>query len=591
MAQYTCTIWANSGFNEINIPDGPGLINGMSHTDLPVIDLNQERFLPEVRVRAAWSVVRDVDYCKVGDFYYFVNNVFMASADVAVLSLTPDFVTSAGGPASMKILDGMTERVHVSNDSFGKYVEDDPYLLPAYNMDVVTDTFSGDFSRASLYTFVETTLDLKAMGDDVDNGTQPAITAVDAQNATVTYPYSRSLGQGGAGASSDSKTSYKISNFGGTAIDLISIDGQGLYEDGAAAAATWKKGVSAARSMGVEQAISGRFTIPAVFVGGRTLNSNTGFVTDITGQSATRPLYYAPFKFGTNPSSVKNNRVFYGSITPYYLCSAAGNIMSCNAEDIYPASGDAVRPSVTFIADPRRTGKPYFRFQWLNGLNAENDIRDVFRNGVAGREWRSAPMVFTEKSGSAIDMMRFNTKRQLDMIAYRQAQENETYKDIKTAWGAVLNLTKTPSAYADIMDSAFNWQHTMQNTTMRMAAENQEMGVKMGCVAPDVNFAGEPDLLSEITGNGFVVYRPVYSDADIARVDKILTAYGYKHTKVLEASDFNNRTYFNFVKAGVSVGDLPRWWAAGIAAQLAVGVRVWHVAPNPSYYTNNPVRT
>ena len=73
------------------------------------------------------------------------------------------------------------------------------------------------------------------------------------------------------------------------------------------------------------------------------------------------------------------------------------------------------------------------------------------------------------------------------------------------------------------------------------------------------------------------------------RIDKLLTMYGYKKTKALEATDFSNRQYFNYVEAAVSVGNLPRWWADGISAQLANGVRIWHVKPNSSYYANNPV--
>jgi hypothetical protein len=63
--------------------------------------------------------------------------------------------------------------------------------------------------------------------------------------------------------------------------------------------------------------------------------------------------------------------------------------------------------------------------------------------------------------------------------------------------------------------------------------------------------------------------------------------YGYRYTKFLEASDFNNRSKFNYVKAsGITVTGLPRWFSDGIANQLNGGVRVWHTHPNTSSYSD-----
>ena len=65
--------------------------------------------------------------------------------------------------------------------------------------------------------------------------------------------------------------------------------------------------------------------------------------------------------------------------------------------------------------------------------------------------------------------------------------------------------------------------------------------------------------------------------------------YGYRYTKALETIDFVTRKHFNYVKAAaVSVGGHAAWINDGIAEQLKTGVRVWHVLPNNSYYTNNP---
>ena len=63
--------------------------------------------------------------------------------------------------------------------------------------------------------------------------------------------------------------------------------------------------------------------------------------------------------------------------------------------------------------------------------------------------------------------------------------------------------------------------------------------------------------------------------------------YGYRYTKFVEASDFSTRAKFNYVQAsGVSVTGLPKWFADGVAEQLMGGVRVWHVLPDVSAYTD-----
>ena len=95
-------------------------------------------------------------------------------------------------------------------------------------------------------------------------------------------------------------------------------------------------------------------------------------------------------------------------------------------------------------------------------------------------------------------------------------------------------------------------------------------------------------------GEGILLYRYKYSKADVKRIDKLLTMYGYKVTKQLEKKDFTSRQYFNYIECSslsvqakgnystIAVSD-------GISKQLQVGTRLWHVKPDSSHYTNNPI--
>lgn len=618
MSTYNCLLWSNSGFNSINIPDSPALLMGMTHATLPVLDLNQERFLSSVRVRASWDAVKNADYCKVGDFYYYVDSVAMDSGDVAFLSLVPDFVTSAGGPATLNYLDGVTSRVHVSDDTYGKYCEDDPYMAPNYKLEVNAEYF--DFSSRDNYTFVETTLNLITMGQHYGTNYSEAITAKNSDDDSyyVTYPKTYPIGPNEA-SNTDYFVDFPPSESGATALD--SPKGMAVYrlDPLLGSYETVCNGIQHARDLGVEQSISGQYTVPAVFV--QISSNDVSKMVSLTGKTGTLSADDTPFEYAT----VKNKRVLYGSYTPYVLATAAGNTLKVNAEDIY--DGSHTYPTVRYYADPRRTGKPYYRFETLNGLSAST--LDFFRNAVGGAEWRSVPMVFTQKSGGAIDTMNFAASMMQHQQAINQAAETYAAQMEQAIAGSLLSIggsgaglsaanpnassVAPPSSLSvfgsgagavgagigvagGVLNAAYSAENLSRNynqyrakMALQKAIETQSFLANQNAVSPTVNFTAHPDLFNEITHNGCVVYRTVYSAADITRIDKILTMYGYKHCKPLAATDFTNRTYFNYVEANVSVANLPRWWADGVAAQISNGVRVWHVKPNSSYYTNNPV--
>lgn len=596
MATYTVRVYFQTGFNSVNIPDGPAMLNGnestvpptteFSYLDFPSLDLNQERFLPLVRIRTSWDVIKNADYCRIGTWYYFVTGVRMSSGDVAELSLTPDFLTSLGGVTQLVILDGVTERVHVTDDTFGKYASEDPYMAPAYDMDVesFTHRFTGDPK-----TFVETTLNLQALGRASLDGDLTASIARtteldgDGNPYTVTYPTVPKLPAG---------TKYSTQLLAGS-FDLIDTKSQGLFEvtDDTQIYDDWvREGIAQARSLGIEEAISGQFSVPSDFI---TLSNNQRFILRSTGKKGTVSVTGLPFIFGT----AHNKRIFYGGYTPYTLATAAGNTVTAKAEEIY--NGGTV-PQVFYTADPRRTGKPYFRFTPMNSISA--DGWDLFRNCVAGQQWNSVPLVMTNKSGSFLDQVNFDASQLRRDMAERFAQQKYYEEESKNQMGAVgdvvqntLDFKLGSAATAAInrgtadFDRQNEYNRYRRQSQQDRALEEQAFGISQNVYVPSIRFPVDPALFSELTGNGFSVYRTVYKAADVSRIDKILTAFGYKHTKLLEQSDFTNRQYFNYVRASVSIGNIPRWWANGIAAQLSGGVRVWHVRPSATYYSNNPV--
>lgn len=643
MANYDVRVWSNTGFNSVNIPDSPSLLDSLPSATFPALDLLQNRFLTSIRIRATFDQVKNADFCKLGDFYYFVDGVDMSSGDVAVLGLIPDFITSAGGVGSLSILDGVTSRVHVTDDTYGKYTEPDPLTAPSEALKVVVDDTSVMFAGTENQTVVDSSLNLIRMGQmydedesiygDIQNPgamvamTQDEVTKVTfpavVQNASGTTYYIN----GGVGASNTELPPEK------TASPVRTYD---------ATNANVKKGIQAARALGVEGAVSDLYNLPRSLVTAG-VNPATGATDGVAGNIVPKTTSI-PFSYAT----VKNKRVLYGENTPFGILSGNGSKAEFNAERIYDGS---THPTVLVVADPRIDGKPYFRFQTLDGVTAGgSNLKDFFRNCISGRDWYKTPVIYREKSGRWLDSIKYYSNRLVSDYSYEQGMRNMRQQQDSAKIDSALSGAnflagglvgaKAPAANAkgemfgnpssslsfmntngsSWMNAGKSWGDTItgiaesivghdidsnswwskgyaKDRAIYKHAYNLQKGTEMlqyftgnNCWAPTVDFPMSADLFNDIMGCGAVVYRYEYKDSDLAKIDKLLTMYGYKYSKPIEASDFSNRQYFNYVEGSITVGNLPRWWAEGVAAQIGTGVRVWHVKPNPSYYTNNPVR-
>lgn len=626
MANYDVRVWSNTGFNSVNIPDSPNLLNSLPSATYPALDLLQNRFLSSIRIRATFDQVKNADFCKVGDFYYFVDGVTMSSGDVAELGLIPDFITSAGGTGSLSILDGVTSRVHVTDDTYGKYTEPDPLTTPSEALKVVVDDSSVMFAGTENQTVVDSALNLIRMGQmyDEDNaiygdaqntGALVAMTNDEATSVTFPTVIQNASGttyyiNGGVGAGNTELPPEK------TASSVRTYD---------ATNANVKKGIQAARALGVEGAVSDMYNLPRALVTAG-VNPATGATDGVAGNIVPKTTSI-PFSYAT----VKNKRVMYGENTPFGLLSGNGSKAEFNAERIYDG---ATHPTVLVVADPRMDGRPYFRFKTLDGVTASgSNLKDFFRNCISGRDWYKTPVIYREKSGRWLDTIKYYSNRVVSDYSFEQGRRNLEMQAAAAQTDTAMSLANflaggitggskkianasmdsngnmfgSPSASLSFMNSMNGnaWVNLGKmigggyegDMNRYKHAYNLQKGTELlqyytgqNCFAPTVEFPMQADLFNDIMGCGAIVYRYEYKDTDIAKIDKLLTMYGYKYSKPIEASDFSNRTYFNYVEGSITVGNLPRWWAEGVAAQVGTGVRVWHVKPNPSYYTNNPVR-
>lgn len=589
----SCTLYKNTGFNTINIPDSKSLLASGEGTAIKttVIDCLQNRFLSSISVSTTWDEIKDVDYANVDDFYYFVTGISMTSYDVAALTLSPDFITSAGGAASLVILDGITERHHVSkaDDTFGKYDESDPLLSPAQPLQLEFGTglftYGDALDSVEYYTVCESSIDLCAMGKATN---LEARTYSDGENS-VTVP-----------------RTYAVSNFTTFALENgleTNTVGTCLFDT---SDANVQKGMQMARDLGVENAIISQYALPKNMF---NVTVEDGFVTKIQSLQVAGATVGMPFQY----SNVRNQRALSGDFNRYGILTAAGNSYEANPEQI--CFNGVTQPTIIYRGDGRENGRPYYNFGYYLG-QSNNDIKSFFKNAVSGMEWRNVPLTFVTPAHSVQDSYNFRSQssQAINSNYYDRQNYELTKAGIRVAGtaaglgafastvgnfatgnigGAIASATagavgvtaaniQAGNAYNAEMERRANYQLQRQN-------EIYNFGVSQSVVEPTIKFPFQTPSIRDYLGNGCLAYRYRYTDADITRVDKILTAYGYHITEMLTSDMFSNRPHFNFVKAnGVSVGGrLPTWWKNGIAEQFGAGVRIWHVKPDPAYYTQN----
>lgn len=598
MAEYKVTLFLNSGFNAVNIPDSVATLNASAaHVEVDPVEILQNRFLSKVRINADWSIVKDCDYCKIGNFYYSVSSVNMLSESTAELSLNPDFILSAGGTkegnATFQILDGVTERQTVSEDNFGEYTDDDPLTTPQRPLRLFTAWLT-DTSRPGSYTYISTTLDLRKQGQNKEG-----VTYTDQETGkSATVPKTYQI---------DNSQVTKIEFAGGLQGDIT--DGTKYYirDDGSNPKdEAIESGIAQARVLGIENSIIDQWSVPKIYVD----NAHTGdpfAPTSVIGAAGSLDV---PFPFEWN-ETVKNKRLEYGEYCKYGIITTSGNSMEA-APEVLKAGNDTA-PKIDWRSDPRPEGKPYFRFHSMNGDT------EFWRNCIAGSKWQKVPLVYQGQSGTALTRLNFDNDRAMKKQLKSQfMNDNEidrfqnTINAIPNAISGISNGMASGAAggpagiaiggalglASGISNNIFtnarlenDRDYYKANYALEKRNELSQLYQNTTVYTPTVNFPYESDIIRDVKGNGVLVYRYEYDPYDADRIDKLLTMYGYKETESLTMGNFNRRQKFDYVQcSSVTVTGLPRWWNDGIGDQLRNGIRIWHIKPDPSAYENNPVK-
>lgn len=541
-----------------------------------------------------------------------------------------------------------------NSDTFGAYTEDDPLLVCAEPLELKTAEWLGKADEGGAITVITSTVDLFLLGKDEYNGaivyegetvggdsqvvSVPKVPGVQTQfeNNDVTPAYTYDT------TSYDQEVIVAKTDEGGTVTrDTIKAPCVNYFK---ADDPTVIEGIARARGLGADNGILAQYRLPLCFISATDMSmvifgrfGNTlGHPFCLVGAGKVAAMTGNEFKFDYG-ATVQNKRLLSGDLNKYgIIAMGTGSSFEARPEDLMKdGSGNTLTsPSIVMISDPREDGRPYYKFRYINGSG------NFFRGLITGANWQNAPLTQYGASGYQTALTKMKSSYNL-AIEGSKAETMQNY--ISGAAGLLsMNLSGSTSGVNSSMvtkstrmgvdntgaepysgalySQGFKNQSYGSNSNMGMSMGVNALGFVSNLVSHEANsmialkqmekqrlvelesfmldsFTRAPEIsfpmiqgMVDFVGNGVVAYRYRPTDNDLARLDKVLNAFGYAHSKVLELTDFTNRSRYNYVLASgvkINCNGVPKFVREAAEDQIAMGVRVWHVKPDNNYATAN----
>ena len=527
---------------------------------------------------------------------------------------------------------------------------EDPLLAPSGPLNLVTSwerVYSTDY-----HSYIETTLDLvqtdltnigkvyyesEAEGETLGQTVTPRVNVSELTTTLV-----------------DNKLSSTTGTYINPETRIYQVDDEYTGWQGdpdATARASIGAGIATARSLRVEDAVLNKVIIPVDAVETtKTYQNWSRTYKDGTSKRRTdQQITYmkgVAKKVALTPNSnladysdygitIHNNRLLYGSYTPIGMMTTAGNKVELNMEQVSVGNGTI---NIRSYTDPSLGGCPYYMFERADmtpRTTTGDDEVGMFSQAVAGLTWKQAPLKFSETRGSLLNAIELRNSRMMaDTSAANFVRGNDYAQSVNalnTLFSSVNSVTSMNSGAMNAINNGglsvlgmnqgvagaiggnahglvgsmtqgfvndvgleVQRQNAEASYLAAKGAELTQYAVTQNVFVPEIKFPYNSTFFRDLFGEGILLYRYKYSKADVKRIDKLLTMYGYKVTKQLEKKDFSSRKYFNYIECSslsvqargnyntIAVSD-------GISKQLQVGTRLWHVKPDSSHYTNNPI--
>lgn len=562
------TIYFNTGFNSLNIPDTASLLYNKTYISADAIFVLQDLGLTKIRINKSWDDIKGADYCCIGtNTYYFVTGITMINENVAELALEIDPITTIGFN-NIQIISGWCTRRHVNDDAMFSNVLEEPFSP----MEVAEQDF-------------------KYIGAKVSQDGSNSITLLGSVISLGLQWYQQSVAKSFTDTTTDlSVTVPKVSDLTTkTNITMpVSTNENDKFKSSVAGVGIYNyqnvqgEIIATIRSLGIDDAIVACYDVPQDYIKYESfeydnITEGETQITNMESKVMDVSVSELPYKWQSN---IKNNKVFAGQFSKYKVISVCGSDESeFNASQI--GKYDPTYPSFIIFANVAPEGRPYCRPKYYEGLLCQG--QQAFIAVTEGAQWLQTPMLLRGASGSQINVANATYENNMRKYDYWNKSMQLAQKQVGSL--ATLNIGGAVSAGQSIDTMMKQYDMQLRKTEFDTLVQNQ-------LVTPETKFARSTSIQS-FAGNGFYITHSHLSYADTLRFDRFLTMFGYSVSEPLTKDCFFGREYFNFIKCtdlNISCNnEVPGWLRLKAINALESGIRVWHTNVTSSAFNDNPI--
>lgn len=566
---YSVTLYYNTGFDNQNIPYSSAVLANAETAEFEEIPLMQNMDIMSIRITSGWEQVKNADYCKIGDCFYFVTNVTMTAENVAQLYLQMDYVTSIGIP-NMTFIDGWVKRRIVTNseqslDRYSDNVIPEPWI-PSKNLELDEQPalFPKNALADSTYNFILSRVDLLStdkLADYYGN-----------TDGGVYVPKTINIHQ-------EESTVFEL--------QLESDNPQFRFPQGKVYNADDTdviEGYNGVNSLGINENIVSSYTVPKIWVDETRLFSIDGdksylFLSGkkLDVQSILNYEYY---------SNIENKKVFALYNDYILFCLANGSNCNYNFGDLY-VDGET-SPTFVGFADLLPNGGVYCK------PKVYKDGTSDFAGAIKSSCWLSHQLVMVTTTGQSVAQANYNYEIQ------RINNQNETANAVNEtnrvlSYGQQINnfaanaiggnAAGVYKSFVDApyIDASFDTQYYLNQRSREQATldANRQLMQNLTQFASPIIFPYTANIAS-YTNNNFGVLRYKLSYSDANRLDSFLHRYGEAVDEPFNVSYLRNKQSYNYIQTERIQIKSNAGLRYNVSAEnvFNAGVRIWHVLPN-----------
>lgn len=591
----TVTLYYKTGFNVTNIPDSPNRLNtsGIVSRNFESNYELQDNYIRSCIIEATWDDVKNADYLKLNNTYFFIVSASMLNENVAELAIQLDALTTLGGPASLTYSGGIINRAHaLSDDLFANCIEED--ITPHKPLILAHDTAIGPESGNDYNTITIIGSTLSLLEPAVMLDTNGKIHYVDPTRTEYAFTFKGTLGTEDYTVTLPQSPPLADESYVTVDNKRAVISGVGLYVG-------CEANIQYLRMLNLDGALLYCYKLPYNIGGtnyvnivdrdGHTPAQGLSGQVDLTGNNVINNTS-AP-AFVRSDYTARNNKVYAMYNTMRLVYELSGDEQIYNMADLY-VSG-ATRPEIRTVTDPQPGGCfiSYPATYMTRGMRMN-------QKSVKSAKWKNTPISFNIPGGSAYADNEYGlAKNKLRQDYYNEygiggsvnsvmqgAQGGSALGGVNGALlGGIMGGT---GALGKSIGELIQGGRHYTNPLNELKYNYQKSKI----ITPDLTCTPCTGLVN-VRPDSLIIQEIAPAVSDLQLFDKYFDYYGYKQGGIaFDKAYLSGRQYCNYIECSdvhITSDDNDFGLAVKVEAerQLNDGVRIWHT--KPFALTSNPI--